>query len=590
MKQEEKAPPPGVRALLSHARHLLRAHVRGEDLPAEPAGLGREAEMGAERIHVSLRHGGRLRGAGESTIGDPGRDTVTALRTALTEALARPRLGSGEGPPLSAGEEPDLVVEVWIQLSSREVPRPVLANLQDLERGVHGLELRREGAIASMVPSVPILWRMRKHRDKLRYLSRKAGFPRSGWRNAASTVYRTTWRHFVEGRQAGMVELMRLRRRHPEPMTREGLIRRAAAATERLLASQLPDGSMTYLYDPLRGEVGDEPLNLVRMAGTTYSLTWASEVLDLGDRLESVTDKAIGYLQERLSPLPGWDGARFVAQEPGAAYGSLGATALTCLALQFGPFRQRYRDERRALVEGLVRLQNPDGSFQCRIDRPNSESTNHDYYPGEALLALCREAAHGERPELQAVIARSFDFHRRHFRTLPSRSFLLWQVDAWRLLHEILERRGGDGSGQGACRRYADFVFEQVDWLLPFQWTPEAPPHEDYVGGFTVPHRPACGSAAFLEAVIRACGLAYTLGEEERWRRYRQAALRGLEFLCRLQLGPEQAHYFPEPDLALGGVTASLSAFQLRCDRDQHVITAFLAAAETPGLLDQPSF
>jgi hypothetical protein len=57
-------------------------------------------------------------------------------------------------------------------------------------------------------------------------------------------------------------------------------------------------------------------------------------------------------------------------------------------------------------------------------------------------------------------------------------------------------------------------------------------------------------------------------------------------FVRRLQITPATGHLFPDPDRAVGGTTASLSDMTIRCDYDQHALTAYLAALETSDLLD----
>ena len=57
--------------------------------------------------------------------------------------------------------------------------------------------------------------------------------------------------------------------------------------------------------------------------------------------------------------------------------------------------------------------------------------------------------------------------------------------------------------------------------------------------------------------------------------------------MFRLSISPVTAFLFRKPDKVVGGTTRSLSDMTIRCDFDQHTITAFLAALETPGLLDE---
>jgi hypothetical protein len=54
----------------------------------------------------------------------------------------------------------------------------------------------------------------------------------------------------------------------------------------------------------------------------------------------------------------------------------------------------------------------------------------------------------------------------------------------------------------------------------------------------------------------------------------------------RLQIPPQIAMLFAAPERAVGGTASRLGDFTIQCDNDQHLITAALAALETPRLLD----
>jgi hypothetical protein len=128
------------------------------------------------------------------------------------------------------------------------------------------------------------------------------------------------------------------------------------------------------------------------------------------------------------------------------------------------------------------------------------------------------------------------------------------------------------------------FVFEQVDWLLLFQHTEGRGSPREYWGGFKFPTSPNFSSATYVEAILRACDLASLAADSGRVRRYREAALQGLEFLLRLQVLPGTEAFFPQPQLATGATTASLESFEMRCDYDQHFLTACLTAVDTSSL------
>ncbi len=59
-----------------------------------------------------------------------------------------------------------------------------------------------------------------------------------------------------------------------------------------------------------------------------------------------------------------------------------------------------------------------------------------------------------------------------------------------------------------------------------------------------------------------------------------------LEFILRLQLTEKESFLFSQPALAIGGITGNLNSLKIRNDHDQHAMTAFIAALETPSVIN----
>jgi hypothetical protein len=172
------------------------------------------------------------------------------------------------------------------------------------------------------------------------------------------------------------------------------------------------------------------------------------------------------------------------------------------------------------------------------------------------------------------------------FRIQPSTAFVLWQLDAWSLCAQL--PLGIKGPLAGYAERCGEFVFEMADWLLHLQLGRSAASHQDMMGGFARPPRmPTCSTAAYTEAIIRAFVIAEQRGDRRRTTQYREASLLGLDFIRRLQITPETAVLFRDPARTVGGTTASLSDMTIRCDYDQHTLTAFLAALRVPILMQR---
>ena len=424
----------------------------------------------------------------------------------------------------------------------------------------------------------------------LQKLAKKAGLSPDTWCEEGTVIRRTKWVHLVENSQhePSYLQLRRLRPVEQPQVNRENVERAAKYALDRLLAVQDPAGFYLYKYHPFKERSASGPSSLVRQAGCAYAMAWGAEYEHDETHAQILALSAIRAVSYLLSFTMLMPSGGMYLHEPGkesASRGKLGTIALTLLALQRGPLSKHYQKQRHELVTAILGLQEANGAFRCYTDSTSvaQDGMKQDFYPGESLLALCCEARAGSKECLEAT-ERAFPWYRDHFKRRPTTAFVLWHVDTWRLLFEWCDHIGRQSPRNPAV--YANFVFEMVDWLLQFQMN-RAALHPDFIGGFARPgEKPGFSSATYIEAVIRAYGLAVCLLDTDRMQRYRRAALTGLQFLFRLQIAPETAFLFRNPAHAIGGTTRDLADFTIRCDYDQHAITAFLAALETPGLMD----
>jgi hypothetical protein len=512
-----------------------------------------------DKVNITIRRAGRLR----ASMSGRGASLQRAIEAAVEKCARDDRFGG----PLVAGEVEDSVVELWVQVGSEPLDG------RELMLGVDGVEIRLDGHYAYYKPSVPLTSDLGTAAEVLEKLCGKADLPPDAWRDPAASVRRTQWLHVVDSPDGGSRVLRRLRSPHAPALDRASIEEAACAAARRLAAGQNGDGAFLYRYDPLKDQAQPGRFSSVRHAGCAYSLAWLGSWLDeeAGGTFTWSAARALALLFHNARALPEDDTAMYLAEGNGRQ-GRLGTSALALLALQFEPLREIFAEHRAGLRRTLLTLQNAAGWFEPAIDRESPKESNQDYYPGEALAALGHELSCGGDGAIAAAFKRAFPYYRDYFRRQPTTAFILWQADAWRLFDEH-----GSGSAE-----HAAFVFEMTDWLLQFQYT-----EGDFAGGFPRPSTPRYSSACYTEAIVRACSVALRHGDRARAERYREAARAGLRFVGRLQAGPESAFLFPRPELAVGGVTANLSTFTMRSDFDQHAITAYLAALEVQGILDE---
>ena len=513
-----------------------------------------------------------------------GSTLADAVAVGARRAACDPRWG----PALTPGDISAVTIELWVRTGVEPLsPHRALASF---DLGVDGVQLRRDGHSAYYKPSVPLTAGVTRPVPLLRRLVRKAGLHGDAWCQVGTELQRTTWQNYLEHRAlaTGVARLHRLRPTITPSVTSAELGCRIGLVGDRMIATQDEAGRFMYLYHPFTGG-RPRGSSIVRQAGSAYALAMlgaadrgpgcppeAGYVVGRSAAWRAGALRAIhGLLQEcRMTP----DGLAYLAapQSDSAGPGTLGAVALLLRALQCAAHADQFAAQRVVLTSTILRAQRADGSFRPTLVRTDSgRSAGQNFYPGEALLALCHEAALGQA-ECAAAISRSFAFYRRHFQRYPDPGFILWQADAWARACRLASGGLLAGPSAASC---ADFVFEMADWLLPFQHHSADP--ADFEGGFRIGGAPpGFSTAMYTEAIVRAFQIARLGQDDRRAEGYRRAALSGLRFLFRLQVTSDMAPLFRAPQLTVGGTTRSLIDFTMRNDFDQHTGTALLAARQ----------
>ena len=162
-------------ALLTLARATLHRFLSVGDAPiVHPAEPGLWQARGA---FVTLEKAGELRGCIGELVGQ--RPLYLSVQwAALSAALADPRF-----PPLTAEELPQIAIEI-----SALTPLQEVADVNDIEVGVHGLLIAQGGQQGVLLPQVAVDegW---DREAFLRAVCRKAGLPEETWREADAHLY-----------------------------------------------------------------------------------------------------------------------------------------------------------------------------------------------------------------------------------------------------------------------------------------------------------------------------------------------------------------------------------------------------------------
>lgn len=519
----------------------------------------------AMRLNVTLR----VRGAVRGSMSGSGATFLEQLHNAVINSAADSRFAG----PIVSSDLDSLSIEIWIQTGAIDIPVGQREDASVFTLGLDGVEIEQGQAFAYYKPSVALTSNFISMRDLFSALCRKARLPEEAWRDSSCRLRKTSWVHLSEDGCGGTVRLHGLRCWHDEELRQDIILGWIKGGAEYLANNQMADGQYCYIYNPLNGKSSVDDINTVRAAGCIYAMTAAASATSSAEyraRWADSAERAVGALLHRS--IEDGEGGLFIKEngEANKYWGKLGSAALLAVALSYPVLKDKYNDTRLMLLRTLLNAQQPNGSFRCTLGDGRESDRHINFYPGQALLALAIEAQSGDM-KCRESCYRAFSHYRQHFRDRPRTAFVLWQVDAWRRVATLLDH-------STPTLPYADFVFEQIDWVLPFQVGPGGPRHER--GGFAAGGPPQVSSCVYTEAVLLAAQLAYKVGDEKRWQRYRTAGLEGLRFCSRLIIGNEQRPFLFDPKRAVGGVTQSISSFEVRCDYVQHLISLSLAAQD----------
>ena len=345
------------------------------------------------------------------------------------------------------------------------------------------------------------------------------------------------------------------------------------AGGQWLMRTQKDDGSFCYRYYPLTDEYEKRKYNIVRHAGTTYSL--AQLYMQIGDAaFLSAAHRAAKFLSEQIIK-PGSS-----AQFAYVRYDNkvkLGGTALAVIAfLELCAIEPEPQCDilLKKLGNFIIFMQKEDGSFHSHYY--NKEGTRSSvftsrYYPGEATLALTRlYRQHNEKKWLDAALKAADYLVRDRDTELKLKEPLR---DQW-LMMALSELYPISGN-----RAYADYCFKIADTMIKHQYQPETSPYEHYTGGvdnLNPPH--VCAAATNCEGLVAAWRLAREMKLPTE--RYGQAMLLSAKFQLRHQFTPETTHCLPNPARAVGGFRANSIKATIRIDYVQHNISALLGVLQ----------
>lgn len=349
-------------------------------------------------------------------------------------------------------------------------------------------------------------------------------------------------------------------------VTRTGLEETIDRIAEYMVYRQRSTGLFAYQFEPGADRYSDED-NLVRQVGAAMALSIHAAATGRNSSL-TAADSAIAYHLQGLTPLPGHEDAAFIATADGR--NKLGVTALLCLALAEHPQREKYAENRRKLVKGMLALQASTGMFVTAFP-PATQLSGQEYFPGEALLALATDYNLQPSADVLTAFDRAIEFYRDYFNASRSAAIVPWQVQAFSIMARHTKRKD-----------YQDYVFELSDWLAGKQLTTSNQEWAELAGGVAVAGESRVGvsTASYLEAFADALALARDLGDQKRIAKYEEVVQQAARFVMQLQVRPQEAFFARSAQDTIWGIRAAPVQNRLRIDHCHHALVGLWKAKQ----------
>ena len=328
----------------------------------------------------------------------------------------------------------------------------------------------------------------------------------------------------------------------------------------------------SFLADENRAE---KRYNILRHAGTTYAMWQVYEMMP-DKELYSKAKAATEYLARQVKELEvGGEDTRVLAERETYKLGGngLGLVALAKYSKVTGD--KQYLPLMQKMARWIELSQSENGHFPYhKLSYPSGEPFDFEcaYYPGEAMLGLLRLYELDKNPEWIDVAEKAADY-------IVSERSETGEVsvrhDHWLLysFNELYRHRPKD--------EYIDHTLLIADSMEAVQ-VDEAE-HPDLIGGYKgnflkpIPKTPSANGSAFHgEGLCAAYKLVRDFYSAQRAEKIRKTVEKGIKFQLQHHLRPENAMYYKNQKLCLGGVRRSFRGHDILIDCVQHNISCFI--------------
>ena len=345
------------------------------------------------------------------------------------------------------------------------------------------------------------------------------------------------------------------------------LMQSAMMAGNYLINTNNDGGIFAYEYDPLKDSIDVSKYNILRHAGTIYSiLKLYNDTKD--EQLLKMSEKSLAYL---LSFVKSFENASCVAYKNEI---KLGGNALSIIAL-VEYTKLTGNDNHLTTIQNLAKYikqsQKENGEFICKRYYPTGENSDFisQYYPGEALLALCRlYDLDGNETWLDTA-----EKGAKYLILIRDANYSTYKLvhDHWLLmaLNELYRNRDNPLYFNHSMRIAESIMNMQRDDIN------KESEHSNWIGSYYTPPG-STPTATRSEGLIAAYELANDFGNTTTSDKIYNAIELGIKFQLQTQFKKEDVIDLPNPQQAIGGFHESLTDYNIRIDYVQHNICSIL--------------
>ena len=218
-----------------------------------------------------------------------------------------------------------------------------------------------------------------------------------------------------------------------------------------------------------------------------------------------------------------------------------------------------YKDDMRKMADAIISLQEKNGKLRTDFYRPLRD-IDQLYYPGETLLAMIRYYKLAKYEPAKMMVEKAFPFYLEFWDDNKEGPFVPWQIRAYQELYQFSPKK-----------KYADFVFDLMDWMIK-RYTPvSAEAGHGREGAFSTQF---ASTAVYSEGLSQAYALALEVKDKKRSELYGKTLKGTLGYLLGLQFKKEDTYWVKRPEKVVGATALRPDINELRLDATYHSISA----------------